>query len=568
MRGAYKRLLNTLLVTVLAAVVAGCGGGGGGGGDNGSGSGNPPPTTTTPPPEPTAQELAAAARMLDMATFGATLDEIDGAARQGLDAWLDQQFAAPASHHLPVVQRYATEYGFDITADPPPGLYRRYAFWEQALTAPDQLRQLTAYALSQIFVVSDNVDTLFVDPRALSSYYDMLLDNAFGNFRELLRAVTLHPAMGFYLSHVNNGRSDPVANTFPDENYAREVMQLFSIGLFELNADGSRRLDSDGEPIPTYDNGDIREFSKIFTGLSYGPEPTGGASFFGKQQPVLHVPMVMFEDYHEPGSKQLLNGQVVPDGQMGMQDIEDAVDNLFNHPNTGPFIGRLLIQRLVTSNPSPAYIARVSDAFAGSGGSARGDMQAVLRAILTDPEADQAERLREPFRRYVALNRVLAARADGGTIPGAGFVAQFLTQQHVLSSPSVFNFYSPEFRPAGVLGDADLIAPEFQITDASTIVGMTNLLAYAIYGEQSIDTAEGFAPITLNLEPLLSVAADTEALLDRIELLFFAGEMGPSTRSAVTTALQPLSGDDAGKVRLALYLALSSPAYAVFGGVQ
>ena len=536
---------------------------GGGGGSDGPAVVAPPPPVAT---DPTAAELAAASRFLAQATFGPTFQEIDDLARSDQETWLAAQFNLAPSLHMPIVSDYALRYGSDITADPPPGVYRRFAFWEQALTAPDQLRQLVAYALTQIFVVSDNVDAIFIDPRALASYYDMLLQGAFGNFRDLLLNVTLHPSMGFYLSHVNNGKSDPGANTFPDENYAREVMQLFSIGLFELNPDGSRRLDSNGDPIPTYDNTDIRELSKIFTGLSYGPENPGSASFFGNQARVMHVPMVMFDAFHEPGSKQLLRGEIVPDGQSGMADIEQAIDNLFNHPNVGPFIGKQLIQRLVTSNPSPQYVARVSAAFDGDGASPRGDMQAVIRAILLDPEAAAGERLQEPLRRYIALNRSLGARGASGDIPGLGYVAQFFTQQHVLSAPSVFNFYLPDFMPIGELGDAGLLSPEFQITNASTVVGVTNLMAYAIYGDQSLDSPDGFGSISIDLQPFVAVADDFEALLERIDVVFFAGSMDAELRTIMSEWLAATAVNAEDKVKAALYLALISPQYAVVGG--
>ena len=554
-----------LLIFLLTLPLGGCGGGGGG--DRAPAAAIPPVAAPPAPAGPTQAELESASKLLALATFGADFDAIDAAAREGLSVWLDRQFALTPSLHEPIVRRYLAEYGFDVNANPPPGTFRRFAFWEQALTAPDELRQLVAYALTQIMVVSDNVDAIAINPLALSSYYDTLLTHAFGNFRELLLAVSLHPAMGVYLSHVNNARSNPVANTFPDENYAREVMQLFSIGLFELNADGSQRLGTDGRPIATYDNDDIQEFAKIFTGLSYGPDRPGGASFFGKQLPVLHVPMRMFEAFHEPGEKRLLRGMVVPAGQSGLKDIEDAVDNLFNHPNTGPFIARALIQRLVKSNPSPDYVARVSSAFAGGGGVPRGDMPHVLRTILLDAEAADGLRLQEPFRRYLALNRALGVTSDDGTFPGLGYVGQFLTQQNVLSAPSVFNFYLPVYSPAGALGDAGLVAPEFQITNASTIVGMTNLLAYALYSPQSIDSAPGFARIRLNLSAYETLASDPQALLNRIDLVFFAGGMDAATRAVIADAIAPVAGDPAARAQLALYLALSSPAYAVRGSM-
>ncbi len=553
-------LLQVLCLSLLTA----CGGGSGGGGAQA-------PADNNPPPPPSAADLQAAAKLLSLATFGPTFAEIEQVAGQGQAAWLEAQLQQPASLHLPVVQSYIDRYGNNPAAELPPLTYRRFAFWERALSAPDQLRQLTAYALSQIFVVSDNVDAIVIDPRALASYYDVLLTHGFGNYRELLRAVTLHPAMGVYLSHVNNSRSNPAANTFPDENYAREVMQLFSIGLFELNADGSRVLDAAGQPVPTYDNSNIREFSKIFTGLSYGAAGPGGASFFGNPVPVMHVPMVMFDSFHEPGEKTLLNGRLVPAGQTGMQDLDDAIDNLFNHPNVGPFIGRQLIQRLVTSNPSPEYIARVTAAFNGESTGVRGDMAAVVRAVLTDPEAAAGIRLREPFRRYLALNRSLQAAGEDGTYAGLGFVGQFLTGQHVLSAPSVFNFYSPDFAPPGALKDQGLIAPEFQITNASTVVGVTNLVAYALFSEQSVDVPEGFARIVPDLQEYTDLAEDANGLVERIDLVFYAGDMDAATAGvlqAYAAATLTATADPELTAKATLYLALIAPAYAVAGGAQ
>ena len=554
-----------VLICFSTLLLAACGGGGGGGGGGIGAGGGTPPVNNDPPPtvEPTAQEMQEAAALLNIATFGPTIAEIDSVARQGTDAWLNDQFALAPSRHLDIVVRYLDEYGTDTTTNI--GNFRRFAFWENALTAPDQLRQVTAYALTQIFVVSDQVGQIFNDPSALSSYYDMLLDNAFGNFRDLLLDVTLHPAMGFYLSHVNNNRSNAQRNTFPDENYAREAMQLFTIGLYELNEDGSWVLDSNGAPIATYDNSDIREFSKIFTGLSYGEGQSGRTPFFGNRQRVFYVPMVMFDDNHEPGEKFLLNGQVVPDGQTGMQDIEDAIDNLFNHPNVGPFIGKQLIQRLVTSNPSPEYVARISRVFAGEDGGVRGDMQAVVSAILTDPEASEALRLREPFRRYVALNRSLGAVGDDGTYPALGNVNQFLTRQNVLSSPSVFNFYLPVFSPAGPIKDQGLVAPEFQITDASTVIGVTNTVAYALFTEQSIDSPRDWARITLDLSEYEALVDDADAFLDRLDLQFFGGALDADTRAIVAEVLLEQGGDANIRTKVALYMALVSPGYAVTG---
>ena len=554
---------HSLVALALLALLTACGGGGGGsppvdppGSGGGSGGGG-----STGPSEPTAEDYRDAALILDTGTFGARYSDVESVAESGVDAWLDQQFSMPISLHEPIVRVYGAQYGFNNQDSPIPiGLFRRFAFFENALTAPDQLRQVTAYALTQLFVVSQT-GVLGNNPLGLSNYYDTLLVHSFGNYRDLLRAVTLHPAMGFYLSHVNNAKTDPNANTFPDENYAREVMQLFTVGLYELNADGTQKLDADGRPIPTYDNTDIREFSKIFTGLAYagadGLEPQ-----FGRNRAVLHTPMVMFDNFHEPGEKYLLNGFVVPDGQTGIQDIDDAVDNLFNHPNVGPFVGKQLIQRLVSSNPSPEYVSRISAVFADNGDGVRGDMQAVIRAILTDPEVANASRVREPFRRFLAANRALNAMpSEGSDIGVTGFFVENATGQMVLTAPSVFNFYSPFYRPQGGQG---LISPEMQITTEDTIVGVTNLMAQVLYSDRPMHNHSQLPEMRLDLASMVSLADNKEELLLRIERLFFAGTTSEHTRSVISGAFDEAAGSTpTDRVKLVLYLALTSPDQAV-----
>jgi len=560
---------NSLISLVLVSLLSACGGGGGStsvdppssggvGSDSGGGSGG---GGATGPTEPTAEEYRDAALILDIGTFGARYSDVESVAESGVDAWLDEQFSLPISLHEPIVRRYGAQYGFNNQDSPiPVGRFRRFAFFENALTAPDQLRQVTAYALTQLFVVSQT-GVLGNNPLGLSNYYDTLLTHSFGNYRDLLRAVTLHPAMGFYLSHVNNAKTDPDANTFPDENYAREVMQLFTIGLYELNPDGTQKLGTDGRPIPTYDNADIREFSKIFTGLAYEGS-AGQQPQFGRNRPVLHMPMVMFDDYHEPGEKYLLNGLTVLDGQTGIQDIDDAVDNLFNHPNVAPFVGKQLIQRLVTSNPSPDYVSRISGVFADNGDGVRGDMKAVIRAILTDPEVTNASRVREPFRRFLAANRALNAMpSEGSDIGVTGFFVQNATGQMVLSAPSVFNFYSPFYRPQGGQG---LVAPEMQITTEDTIVGVTNLMAQVLYGDRPMHNDSQLPEMRLDLTSLVSLVEDKEELLLRIERLFFAGTMSEHSRSVISGAWdEAVSLSPTDRVKLALYLALTAPDHAV-----
>lgn len=556
-------LKRVSVLSTLSLLLTACGGGGGGS------TPAPPAPPPTPPPPPTQAALESASRLAAKATFGLDYNGVVALAEQGADAWLDRQFGLPVTRHSPLV--------FDLVQRREDGefdafeqdieyliLSRRLAWWHHTVTAPDELRQRVAFALSEIFVVSDNVDTLLVYPAALSTYYDRLLDNAFGNFRDLLRDVTLSPAMGFYLSHLNNGKSDPLNNTFPDENYAREVMQLFSIGLFELNGDGTLKLDN-GDPIPTYDNDDIREFAKIFTGLSYG----GPGAFFGRQDPAFTVPMRMFDAAHEPGEKRLLNGAVVPAGQTGIQDVDAAIDNLFNHPNVGPFIGKQLIQRLVTSNPSPAYVERVANAFNDDGSGVRGNMQAVIRAVLLDPEATAAPtpgttfgKLREPAVRYAAMLRQLGATSEDGYIFNTGYLLQELGKQHPLSAPSVFNFYLPAHSPAGEIANAGLVAPEFQILTSNSVVGMTNLIDFAVSAEFVTDAPPPFAPVSLTYADYVPLAGDVPALLDRLDLVMTAGTLDAATRSAIEPIVDSIGDPDA-RVRVAVYLVLVSADAAV-----
>ena len=431
----------------------------------------------------------------------------------------------------------------------------------------DQLRQRVAFALSEIFVISD-IDILRDHPYAITTYNDMLLDGAFGNYQRLLRNVSLHPAMGIYLSHINNHKAVPEDNIFPDENFAREVMQLFSIGLYELNINGSQKTDDEGEPIPTYDNDDILEFAKVFTGLSYG----GDEAYFGRRwPPFFRSQMRMFEHAHEQGEKRLLNGQVVPDGQAGMVDITDAIENLFNHPNVGPFIGKQLIQRLVTSNPSPDYVERVARVFNGDTTGIRGDMKAVIKAILLDPEASNPQvpqtfgKLREPAIRLAAFARQFNASSEDGMFFNNGYRLDYYTNQHPFHAPSVFNFFLPTHSPAGELSENGLVALEFQITNASTIVGMTNQLdvgTFTFHNGALIDYWEPFTKTEINFGDYITLAEDPEKLVDRLDILLTYDRMSEGTRLSILSTLRDVT-NLRDRAEHAIYLVTISPDYAV-----
>ncbi len=516
-----------------------------------------------------------ASRFLTQATLGANYPLITQVAHQGKEAWLESQLAQPPGLTMPYVEYLISpfegeeelseaqlDYLFEFQGVPES--YFSYSWWTQAMTSPDLVRQRVATALSEIFVISRNVEEIGENPIALAGFYDMLLTHSLGNFRDLLLDVTLNPAMGVYLSHFENAKANPEAGTYPDENYAREVMQLFSIGLYELNADGTRKADSNGQPIATYNNDTIREFAKVFTGLGNG----GEESSFSQVDDIgvdMYVPMRMYQQQHDTGEKRLLNGVTLPGGQDGMADINAAIDNLFNHPNVGPFIGRLLIQRLVTSNPSPAYVARVTAAFNGATGSPRGDMKALVRAILLDPEAvsapalaaDSQGKLREPMLRAVHLARAFDATSHDRTFNDNGVLLSETTNQVIFGSPSVFNFFQPGYAPLGEITNRGLVAPEFQITSASSIIGVKNYLAFATSEEGPIEI-EGASSIT-RLDLTEEAAMTPEVLLDRLDTVLTYGTMTLGTRNAISTAIANLEGEE--RVRTAIYLVMISPDY-------
>jgi uncharacterized protein (DUF1800 family) len=500
-----------------------------------------------------------ASRFLAQASLGADYEEIQRTARIGPRAWLQEQFTRPIGYHQPLLEERA-RMGLEVTPD-----QRRWAWWQQVMQGPDPLRQRVALALSEIFVVSDANGTVAGTPAGAANYYDMLLRNAFGNYRDLLRDVTLHPVMGAYLSHLRNDKSDPRSGRFPDENYAREVMQLFSIGLFQLRANGTLLRDGRGQPIPTYDNGDITEFAKIFTGLSFD----GADRDFGNGEEAWTRPMRMYEEHHEPGPKHLLRARYVPAGQTGMQDVDAAIDDLFRHPNVGPFIARRLIQRLVTSNPSPAYVQRVAAAFANDGRGVRGNMRSVISAILLDPEAQAwptaggiaKGMLRESFLRRVQLARAFDAANRAGTYPISDGGAPDDFGQRPLSSPTVFNFFLPDYQPTGPIANAGLYAPEFQIFTAVTAITSANALQGQVRGVMNYDPIDALE-VRLDLTNEIAIASDPRALVDRLNLILMYGAMSNPMRQVLLTALGQLS-DPEERVRTALQLIEIAPEYAV-----
>ncbi|MBE5315268.1 MAG: DUF1800 domain-containing protein [Xanthomonadales bacterium] len=555
-----------------------------------------------PQPEAPISE-AEASRFLSQATFGPTLSEITRLRGMGYTPWLNEQFGRAASLQLPHLDSLMAIDPSVVWQD------KRTDIWfRNVLYRDDQLRQRMAFALSQIFVVSDQNGAVEGNPNALAHYHDMLSQNAFGNYRTLLENVTLHPVMGHYLSMFKNRKPDEAANIRPDENYAREIMQLFSVGLVRLNLNGTV-MDGDAgtpgvQPIPTYTQDTIRGFAHVFTGWNWstcnppvagdtagnfnwwdwlycapGPGSTDWRLQQGWRQPMRPwgEGTSFGSVYHaSSGTKQLLSypgvslpGGVLAAGGQARANMAAALDNVFNHPNVGPFFSRLLIQRFTTSNPSPAYVARVATVFNNNGSGVRGDLQAVLRAILLDPEARNpsqanAGKLREPLLRVTQLWRALDARSSDGAI--REWPDQYGAQS-VLSSPTVFNFFLPNYQLPGELASLGLFAPEFQITTDTYITRMTNEIGAKIFWAWQGSNTGTWDPVKVDLNRDMQIAHDAGALVDRYNLLFMGGRMSSQMRTVLVNHLNGMgsSNNDQRRARVqdALWLILTSPEYVV-----
>jgi uncharacterized protein (DUF1800 family) len=523
------------------------------------------------PPALTDQPLSAAeaARFLTQATFGPTqadIDSLTGKKLADLDAWITAQMALPLTSH-----RTETRYDYDTfntspTQTTPRSNNRQAAWWKIAVNSPDQLRQRVAFALSELFVVSDQNGVLANNEEALAAYQDLLAQYAFGNYRQLLEKVSLSPIMGVWLSHLRNQKYNPATGAMPDENYAREVMQLFSIGLVQLQPDGTLKLSSTGLPIATYDIATITEMAKVFTGFSFYTATPGTTSFRGGPANY-YDSMTLFPAYHEDGTKTIVTGRVLPAGQGGLKDLSDALDTLTNHPNTGPFIARRLIQRLVTSNPSPGYVYRVAQVFADNGKGVRGDLGAVVRAILMDYEARSTSlstaagygKLKEPLIRVTALLRAFTGAADSGRYAISESTAMNNLSQANLYSPTVFNFFEPGYVMPGSLAANGLYAPEYQILTDTTAITTVNMLYGYLYATRGATT------IGLDLSSLSALAKTPDQLVDRLNILLCSGSLSDTARARIITFLKavPASTTDLERLRSAIYLCAASPAGAI-----
>ena len=504
-----------------------------------------------------------AARLLDQATFGPTLNDINHVQLVGASAYLAEQFAAPTTM-LPDIATPAPLVCVNNTIP-----CEQSEWWQAVLTGNDQLRQRVAFALSEIFVVSTNS----VNARALTTYHNTLANDAFGNFYTLLQDVTLSPAMGAYLNMLNSNK--PGLGQIANENYPRELMQLFTTGIYLLNSDGSQQLDGSGNPIPVYTETQVQAFARAYTGWTYAPIGTTTSRFTNPAN--YSAPMVAIESAHDMTAKVLLNGTVLPSGQNSTTDLSGALGNLFTHPNVGPFFCKQLIQHLVASSPSPAYVGRVAAVFANDGAGKRGNMKAVITAILSDVDARAADtspnfdggHLREPML-YIAnvmralsfVNKDAVAGNDVVALASYNTVGNYTSGlgQRPYSSASVFNFFSPEY----VIPGTTVNAPEFGQENTATAVLRLTLANTMVYNGISNFNADLSRTSALGIMASKTGNATTDSgnLVDALGVMFMHGQMPSQMRSAIVGHIATLT-DPATRVRVATYLVITSSFYKV-----
>ncbi|REL35012.1 DUF1800 domain-containing protein [Thalassotalea euphylliae] len=570
-------------------------------GDNSANSGSEPSTgsdsDTTVISANTADDVFSStnstARFLGQATFGATPEQLTQLVNTSASEWFKQQISLSPSLVLPTVEGYRPEdeeddfnlFYIEATS---------FGFWQNSIMAADQLRQRMAFALSEILVVSNGGGEVLTDvPEAVASYQDILIQQAFGNYRELLEAVTYSPAMGYYLTYLGSEKGDEATGRMPDENYARELIQLFTLGVVELNLDGTVKLDDNEQPIETYTNQDITGLARVFTGLNLNEtlvEESIGLAF--------SAPMQGYAESHSSKEKSFL-GYTIPANTALQSSIDLALDHIFTHPNLAPFVSKQLIQRLVSSNPTPAYVEHVSSAFnTGSyqlpdgaviGAGQRGDLQATLAAILFYSEARATPsstngKIREPILRFTHWARAFNVK---NITPQYQLLlwdtsASSALAQHPYRSPSVFNFFRPGYKaPGSESASQGLVSPELQITNASAIPGYINFITYFITGQQQdADFKEIVAELAelgrqvsedeirnsfrVTYEAELALTSDAAALLNHLDTLLTAGSLSTDTRQHIISTIETMKDsdyDDIDIVHIAILMVMTSTDY-------
>jgi uncharacterized protein (DUF1800 family) len=583
-----KSIKHAVLALVVSGMVAACGGGGGSEPVSGGGGNNPPPAT---PEMPTSRD--AAARFLTQATFGPTDAQIERVMSLGYAAWIDEQFTRPAFGHRVTWEAVDARAKAANPTNPNASAGQNgtiNAFWKAAVTADDQLRQRVAFALSQIMVISMQDSGVANEPRAVAAYMDLLGDKGLTTYRELLEGVSTHPLMGRYLSHLRNQKADPRTGRVPDENYAREVMQLFSIGLHELNADGTQKLNG-STPIDTYGEADIAGLARVFTGWSYAcpafPENAcfNNGSFNGASDPDRWFkPMQGYPQYHSNEAKTFLGITIAAQTTADpVASLKTGLDTLAAHPNVGPFIGKQLIQRLVTSNPSPAYVTAVAAAFNNNGQGVRGDMKHVVKTLLMHPEAriasDRSGKLREPVLRMTAFLRAYGFTSDSGDFlvgntdnPGTSL------GQTAMRSPSVFNFYRPGYvAPGTSTATAGLVAPEMQVLHETSASGYVNTMRDAVgSGVGTFSSTTNRRDMQAVLTAELALAERPTELVASVNSKLMYGTMPQALATEIEGAVASIAIPAAtgsnqaaidtakrNRVNAAIFLALASPEFQI-----
>lgn len=492
----------------------------------------------------------AAGRFLDQASWGPTPSSIADLQQSGIKDWLNAQYDLNTSD-LPDQPILNSDGKSNNNLAPV-----QAAFFQNALTGQDQLRQRVAFILSQIWVVSA---TSGVSPAyAYPPYWRMFRDNAFGNYSDLIKAVTLSPAMGRYLNMANNNKANAAKGTLPNENYARELMQLFTLGLTQLNADGTSVPDQNGNPVPTYDQTTVTNVSKVLTGWTY---PTAPGAAQKVNNPAYYTGQMFAVDaQHDKTAKAIFGNVTIPAGHTAEQDLDALVNALMEQPTIAPFVSRQLIQHMVTSNPSPAYIQRVSQVFENNGSGVKGDLKAVITAILTDQEARAGDEptaganpdanfghLREPILFMTNLLRGLNVTLG----PNSAIYKQAASMgENLFYAPSVFSYFSPQYRT-----ERGLLGPEFQIYSTQTVALRANTVNTILYSKLDGSTK-------VDLSPFVTVAGDTTKLLNYISLVFLNGSMTDNVRTAATSAVNA-AGNPTAKAQAALYVVLTSSEYQI-----
>jgi uncharacterized protein (DUF1800 family) len=501
-------------------------------------------------------------RLLDQATFGPTPELVEHVNDVGTDGFLDEQFAAAMTPY-PDLPPMPSNRPADCVDTCQRDNYTMYPlqthFFKNALYGQDLLRQRVAFALSKIFVVSARDSNIRLSSW-MGPFQQILYADAFSNFRQLLKDVTLSPAMGSYLNVLNNKKVNAITGIKPNENYAREVLQLFSIGIVQLNQDGSTTVDSSGAAIPTYDQATVEEFARVFTGWILAPS-------FGRGVPNYRDPMVVrtvrgAQVDHDTGSKRLLNGFVIPAKLSAEADLDAAIDVIFRHPNVGPFIAKQLIQQLVTSNPSPGYVARAAETFNEDNHGVRGNLQSVIRTILVDAEARGQDtnpshgRLTDPVLFVTRVLRAFHATSDGVLASQTAGMGEDL-----FHAPSVFSFYPPGYRIPGTNG---LLGPEFKLHSSASALARVNFVNTVVFGGITASPPNRPVGTTLDLTPLLPLATQPESLVAELNGLLLHRSMAPAMHDTITAAIEAVPATNALlRVRTAAYLMASSADYQV-----